>query len=117
VLLHVAAPDPDFVGFEAGPQSVRDDRAGELRGEHRELQRRAETLRRQGIDAEAFLVQGPTVDTILDRLEHLGADLLVLGSHGHGALHRMLLGSVSRGVLRRTTRPVLVVPARGSEAP
>jgi nucleotide-binding universal stress UspA family protein len=115
VLLHVAAPDPDFVGFDAGPQTVRDARAHQLREEHRGLQDRAAELRDEGIDAEASLVPGPTVDTILERAEHLNADLVVLGSHGHGAVYRALAGSVSEGVLRRAKCPVLVVPARPSD--
>ena len=36
-LLHVAAPDPDFVGYEAGPQTVRDNAAKHFREEHRSL--------------------------------------------------------------------------------
>jgi nucleotide-binding universal stress UspA family protein len=113
LLLHVAAPDPEFVGLEVGPQTVRDARADELRREHRELQHRARDLRDRGFDAEAFLIQGPTVDTILERAEHLDADLLVLGSHGHGAAYRALLGSISGGVLHRATVPVLIIPQRG----
>ncbi len=116
LLLHVAAPDPEFVGLEVGPQTVRDARADELRREHRELQRRASDLRDRGFNAEAFLIQGPTVDTILERAEHLDADLLVLGSHGHGAAYRALLGSISGGVLRRATVPVLIVPKPRSTA-
>src|SRR5262245_12092339 len=37
-LIHVAAPDPDFVGFDAGPQTVRDSRAAKVRQEHRTMQ-------------------------------------------------------------------------------
>jgi nucleotide-binding universal stress UspA family protein len=116
VLLHVAAPDPDFVGLDAGPQTVRDARAKELRDEHRQLQERAGAFRERGIEAEAFLVQGPTVDTILERAEHLEVDLLVLGSHGHGLAYRALLGSVSEGVLHRAVAPVLIVPQRSGSA-
>ena len=115
VLLHVAAPDPDFVGYDAGPRSVREMRAQDLRDEHRGLQETAKQLRGRGLDAEALLIQGPTVDTIAERAEHLGADLVVLGSHGHGAVYRALMGSVSEGVLRRAPCPILVVPAGAGE--
>ncbi|WIM92954.1 universal stress protein [Actinoplanes oblitus] len=39
-----------------------------------------------------------------------GADLLVLGSHGHGRLRHSVLGSVSEAVIRKATCPVVVVP-------
>lgn len=112
-LLHVAAPNPDFVGYEAGPDVVRDQRAAELREEHRELQTRADALRARGIDATALLVQGPTVEKILSEAERLDADLIVVGSHGRGAFFRALLGSVSEGVLRGARCPVTILPARG----
>jgi nucleotide-binding universal stress UspA family protein len=115
VLLHVAAPDPDFVGFDVGPQSVRDARARELRDEHRAFQQLAHVLRDSGVNAEAGLVQGPTVDTILEQAERQKADLLIVGSHGHGAVYRALLGSVSEGVLHRSKIPVLIIPARSAE--
>lgn len=47
------------------------------------------------------------------------ADAIVLGSHGHGRVHRFLLGSVAERVLRQAPCPVLVVPHRalpGAEA-
>ena len=113
-LVHVAAPDPDFAGYEAGPQEVRDNVAAGLRDEHRQLQARAERLREGGLEATALLVQGPTVNTILSEAEKLGADLIALGSHGRGFAARALLGSVSEGVLHRSTVPVLIVPARGA---
>jgi nucleotide-binding universal stress UspA family protein len=110
-LIHVAAPDPDFVGYAAGPQTVRDDRAREIRTEHRELQALAEDLRNRGISAKALLIQGPAVEKILAEAKQLQSDVIVIGSHGHGALYRALLGSVSEGVVRTAQCPVLVVPA------
>jgi nucleotide-binding universal stress UspA family protein len=112
VLIHVAAPEPDFVGMDVGPQAVREARAEEIRGEHRELQALAEGLRGGGLSTRALLVQGPTVEKILAEARKLEADVIVIGSHGHGALYRALLGSVSEGVVRGAACPVLVVPAR-----
>lgn len=115
VLLHVAAPDPEFVGFEAGPETTRQARARELRDEHRRLQEMADALRARGLSAMALLIQGPTVEKILAEAERLGAQFIVIGSHGHGVLHRALLGSVSEGVVRGARCPVHVVPARTRE--
>ena len=111
-LLHVAMPDPDFVGYDVGPPSARQSRATELRDEHRALQAIAERLRADGIEATSLLVQGPTVETILAEAGKVSADLIAVGSHGHGALHRALVGSVSEGLLRHADRPLLIVPAR-----
>ena len=109
-ILHIAAPDPDFVGLEVGPQYVRDSRALELRQEHRTLQAMRDEQRALGVDADALLVQGYTVDTVFAEADRLKADLIVLGSHGHGGLYKALVGSVSEAVLKRTRIPVLVVP-------
>lgn len=38
------------------------------------------------------------------------ADLLVIGSHGHGTLHGKLLGSTSERVVHRAPCPVVIVP-------
>src|SRR5262249_10947111 len=111
-LIYVAAPDPEFVGYEAGPSTVRDQVAHEMRDTHRRVQDEADRLRAGGVDATALQVQGSTVETILHEAERLHADVIVLGSHGHGALHRALLGSISEGVLHRAACPVLVVPSR-----
>lgn len=114
-LLHVAAPDPAFIGYDVGPQTVRDARARELRTEHRGLQDLADELRARGLRAKALLVQGPAVETLLREARELGAETIVLGSHGHGRVYDVLVGSVAHGVLRQAPCPVLVVPA--SSAP
>jgi len=110
-LVHAAAPEPDFVGYDPGPVGVRQQVATHLRENHRRLQDHADALRRRGLDVTALLVQGPTVETILREAEKLEVDLLLLGSHGRGALSRVLLGSVSEGVLRRARIPVMILPA------
>ena len=53
----------------------------------------------EGVEvASAKLAQGPAPHIILAELEAVGADLLVMGRQGRGALERLLLGSVSRQV-------------------
>jgi nucleotide-binding universal stress UspA family protein len=49
---------------------------------------------------------------ILKAADRLSADLIVLGSHGKGALKYAFLGSVAEKVLRKTLRPVVVVPLK-----
>ncbi len=113
-VLHVASPEPEFVGYEVGPQSVRDDRAHTLELERRELHRIAEELRAAGVAARAFLFSGATADKILEEAGERGADWIVVGSHGRSGLASAFIGSVSRGVLRGAKCPVVVVPTPSS---
>jgi nucleotide-binding universal stress UspA family protein len=109
-LLHVAEPEPDFVGFKVGPQTVRDSLSESFHGEHRQLQAISERLRKAGLDTTALNVRGATVETILNEALKLDADMIVVGSHGRGAMRQLLVGSVSEGILHESERPVLVVP-------
>jgi nucleotide-binding universal stress UspA family protein len=111
VLLHVASPEPEFVGFSPGPESVRQVVAEDMWAEHRKSQDLKDTLSAQGLAVEAITVQGDIAESILAHSERLSADMIVLGSHGHGALHNLLMGSVCEQVLRKATCPVVVVPA------
>jgi nucleotide-binding universal stress UspA family protein len=62
-----------------------------------------------GVVATTKLLSGNTVDEIVAYADSLAADLTVVGSRGYGVFAGTLLGSVSRGVLRESKRPVLVV--------
>lgn len=59
--------------------------------------------------AEASVADGNPVEGILAEAKKLRADVIVLGWRGFGALKRLLTGSVSRGVARRSTCAVLIV--------
>jgi len=111
-LLHVADPDPDFVGYDTGPQATRDAVAEKHREHHRSLQLLADELRAKNIAADALLVQGPTIEKIVGEAERLGADLIMLGAHNKGLVSRVLLGSVSEGVLHAARIPVLILPVK-----
>lgn len=111
-ILHVAEAEPDLVGFDAGPKVVRDQVAREFREEHKQVQQHADALREAGIEATALLIRGPIVDTVLQEAQRLEADLVIVGSHGFGALYDLLVGSESRGILKKSEIPVLVVPVK-----
>ena len=110
-LLYAEKPDLGFVGFGPGrPQSVLDKVAHDFKEKREELQHEADKLKNFGIDAKALLVQGAAVEVILDEASKLNINLIVVGSHGHGAVYHLMVGSVSEGVLHRSTCPVIVVP-------
>jgi nucleotide-binding universal stress UspA family protein len=111
VLLHVAAPDPDFVGYGIGPQTVRNEVAHELRAEHRHVQALAATVEDNGLSVTPLTVQGVVVERILEHAVRLNADLIVVASKGRSALAELIAGSTVHGLLRAATLPVVVVPA------
>jgi nucleotide-binding universal stress UspA family protein len=111
VLLHVSEPEPDFVGFEPGPMAVRTTVVRDFRKERQRLEELRSQVSTAGLDVLALHIQGPLVDKVLDQAEEHHADLIVMGSHGHGALYEFLVGSVTNGVLRSAKCPVMVVPA------
>jgi nucleotide-binding universal stress UspA family protein len=56
------------------------------------------------------------VEEIVAQADQVDADLIVVGSRGHGAAASVLLGSVSRALLDKTRRPLLIVHARAVPA-
>lgn len=64
-----------------------------------------------GVVSTTALLRGDTVDEIVTFADSHDVDAIVVGSRGQGAVAATLLGSVSRGVLRETRRPVVVVRA------
>jgi nucleotide-binding universal stress UspA family protein len=113
-LLHVAAEEPVLAGYdkESLGALTRTDRARQLLAEHADLRAQAERLEADGIEVLPLLEMGATVEQIMAVADHVDAEIIVVGSHGHGAVHHLLLGSVSENLLKVSTRPVLVVPVR-----
>jgi nucleotide-binding universal stress UspA family protein len=111
-LVHVAAPDPEFVGYEVGPQYVRDVLAKDLREEHKLLQNFSSQLKDRNIDAEGLLVQGTTIETIVELTKKLTIDLIVIGKHKHGFFHKTFMVSTDESLIELSNVPVLVVPLK-----
>jgi len=61
------------------------------------------------VDWEKLTEEGQAAAAIVHQAEHLQADMIVIGTHGRGALQHMLLGSVAEKVVRTASRPVLTI--------
>ena len=109
-ILHVADPEPEFVGFGVGPQYIRDAMAQELKKEHKALYDYANDIKEQGIQAEGLLIKGGTTEMILKEAEKLHIDLIIIGHQEHSIFYKMFFGSVASAVVRKSKIPVLLIP-------
>ena len=60
---------------------------------------------------ETEVLEGALMESLVKCTQEREADLLVLGSHGHGVVARMLIGSTAQRVIHHTCVPALIVPA------
>jgi nucleotide-binding universal stress UspA family protein len=79
------------------------------RGAEKAAENARRTLSRRWPDVETAILDETPVAGILAEAERFQADVIVVGWRGHGAVRRLLMGSVSRGVVRGATCAVLVV--------
>jgi nucleotide-binding universal stress UspA family protein len=70
-----------------------------------------------GVPTTTELLRGEPADEIVAYADAMDVDLIVVGCRGHRALASALLGSVSRGILAHSRRPVLVVRAAAVREP
>ena len=69
-------------------------------------------------DIETMLRTGEARDVIVDVAREIGAELIVMGTHGRRGVRRALIGSIAEGVLRIAPCPVLAIrePRRAKAA-
>ena len=69
----------------------------------------ARDLKERGLEVEQLVREGYPASVIVDEAESQGADLIVIGTHGHSGLKHMLLGSIAERVVQKAPCPVLTV--------
>ncbi len=120
VLLHAVAMNPyppEFLaegGFAALPIS-QEECAKQLGLASDRLSAYAATHGIGG-DADLEVRAGHPIDVILEEAKSRNADMIVIGSHGHGALYHLLLGGVASQILHDAACPVLVVRSQPAVA-
>lgn len=67
---------------------------------------------------DTALLEGQVADEIAEYAARVGADMVLITTHGHTGVSRMWLGSVADALVRLTTLPLLVIhPAQGGHVP
>lgn len=69
----------------------------------------------KGIDLETEVLEGEPRKAILDAADSWGADLIIVGAQGHGAVSRFLLGSVSNALVHHAKCSVEIVRRREAD--
>ena len=114
-LVHAVTIDrPVYTTFQAeiGVGYPRQDEAEQLQEATARLAALAETHRSDLRGVTTTLLEGNPGAGIMEEARRVKPMMIVLGSHGHGALHHLLAGSVCEYVMKHATCPIMVVPSR-----
>jgi nucleotide-binding universal stress UspA family protein len=109
-LIHVAAPEPDFIGYKTGPDEERDSRSSKLHLEKKELERYARNLKKSGINTTSLLIQGETSKLLIQESTRLHANMLIMGTHSKSLASSVILGNISKEIVKNADCPILLVP-------
>jgi nucleotide-binding universal stress UspA family protein len=108
-IVHVLEPEPAYTAYGFTP-----DEFPAMHAFHEEARKRAGKRLDEvaaGVEGvQRHLAEGSPLHALLDYVKKNGADFVVLGSHGHGMVASLLLGSVAEGMVRKAVVPTLVVP-------
>jgi nucleotide-binding universal stress UspA family protein len=106
--IHVFPADNYVIAARLGPALPKPDEVDTDENEVA-LRQAANVADAAGVSYVLERVSGDTVDEIVTAADSMDADVIVIGSRGRGPMTSALLGSVSRGVLNESRRPVLIV--------
>ncbi|HPS52637.1 MAG TPA: universal stress protein [Phycisphaerae bacterium] len=112
ILLHVCQPNPDFLGYEAGTGFYIDQMDDVYKAEAESLKKMAAKLEHDGYNVLPIFVMGQPATEILDNAKKYRVDMILMGTHGHGHLYNLLLGSVAEEILKKAPCPILMVPMK-----
>ena len=111
VLLHVVQ-SPIVTTSELGSQMSADYGAAADASAAKQLAALKKSLQAKGVAVVTKQVVGNPGQCIVAEAAKLKADLIVLGTHGHGAFYDLIVGSTTSRVLKQAHCPVVVVPQR-----
>lgn len=111
-LVHVLQPGGATAGLTTGletgivPGSTEEEDPDSAENRLAELKNRAAA---DGLEVTTQLLRGAVVEKLIEHVGKTDADLTIVGSHGHGAVYHLVVGSVTEGLLRKSPSNILVV--------
>ncbi|MDQ0592972.1 nucleotide-binding universal stress UspA family protein [Chryseobacterium ginsenosidimutans] len=109
-LIHVAPSDIGFAIGDMGFQYFPEVEENEIREELVQLNKIEQIILAHDVDCEHLLKQGIAKDIILDYAKTNNADFIVMGSHGRSGIYDVFVGSLTKGITKDSSVPVLVLP-------
>lgn len=113
-LLHVIEPEPSYTAYGFTPDEFPAMNQFQEEARKRATRKLEELLLAVRVEvpgATSAMAEGSPLHALLEHVRDSHADFVVVGSHGHGVIASLLLGSVAEGLVRKATVPTLVVPA------
>jgi len=105
-VFNAQAPLPPRASSAVGSEVTQDYHAEEAQ---KAIAPAVAALQAKGLNADSRWQAGPAGETIAEFAKSGGYDMLIMGSHGHGALARLVMGSVASDVLAKCSVPVLLI--------
>lgn len=109
-LIHVAPSDIGFAIGDMGFQYFPEVEENEIREELVQLNKIQQRILAHEVDCEHILKQGIAKDIILEHAKDKKADFIVMGSHGRSGIYDVFVGSLTKGITKDSSIPVLVLP-------
>ena len=111
VLMNVMPPWP--VAVDLSPLPDPDP----FHERQRQLFALRDSLSERDVKVTALEFEGSVLDCLLDQVDLLKPDMIIMGSHAHGSLYNLIVGSVTAGVIRQAPCPVLLIPKEPAPVP
>lgn len=109
-LIHVAPSDIGFAIGDMGFQYFPEVEENEIREELVQLNKIQQRILAHEVECEHLLKQGIAKDIILEHSRDKKADFIVMGSHGRSGIYDVFVGSLTKGITKDSSIPVLVLP-------
>ncbi|MES2981166.1 MAG: universal stress protein [Verrucomicrobiota bacterium] len=113
-LLHVIEAEPTYTAYGLSPSEfpvIHDFHVEARNRAQKTLDEVAAKIAAKGITPTAHLAEGSPLLELEAKTKEIGADFVILGSHGHSVIAALILGSVAEGMIRKALVPTLVIPA------